>query len=846
LHLNVRQQMKRTATGFHPATAHSLNIGSQTEKMKTFTTSFLISIFFILHQNVSFPQQTENWLEMNEPINYAKLYLHTDREFYFQGDSIWFKAYYLNGQTQHFIPGFFNIYADLVDKNGQTIQSQVLPMANGVTSGNITISDSLEPGNYLLRAFTDFQKNWGEYAFFYKTLKISKIKNSFELTSDSITMGKKEKPEIDVAFLPEGGFLLEKQVNIVGVKAVDKNGTSISIQGEILDSKGELAARFCTEYKGMGKFSFIPLAGEIYTVNIDGHPDHLYEFSSIQKEGIKLEFIGEEKDNLWFRVTTNSKLFQGENYYFAIMHRGKVLFYQKFVQQGKSTKITLNQSDLQAGINRLILLDEQLKPISERPFFSKNFEINDVEIRLNQNQYETRSNVQLEIFDEEICDGSYSSLSVAIVDENAVGNNGPALNILSWLLIDSELKGNIESPADYFNDDKNISSENKLNLLMLTQGWNRYLWNSILEKDTPSVFKEVEGISIKGSVTKELNKKPVVNGEIVIKIFNDDFYTTAEGKTDENGRFSFDSIFFTDSAVVFIQARNKKGKLYTAIVLDPVFEKSPGVPESYLPAKKIFSDFPIQLYRQKYFNEMALNDFILESGSILLDEVIVKGEKIEKYDGHFRIYGEAHTSFKITDLDIFYPNVLSYLQGRVPGVQISGDNVIIRGVGSFDQSSEPLFLINGMPVSKESFLEIPMSVIDKVEVLKSPDKTAIFGMRGSNGVIAIFTKQGMDMGYNDTYTPGTLSEKIAGYSSYREFYSPKYTPENLDSERPDHRITLYWNPNIITELGKASISFFTSDNISHFKVFVEGVTINGEICLGTSEFVVNMDHSNYQ
>jgi len=362
----------------------------------------------------------------------------------------------------------------------------------------------------------------------------------------------------------------------------------------------------------------------------------------------------------------------------------------------------------------------------------------------------------------------------------------------------------------------------------------------------PPVFKEVKGISIKGSVTKDLNKKPVVNGDIVIKIFNDDFYNTDEGKTDENGRFSFDNIFFTDSAIVIIQARNKKGKLHTAITLDPVFEKSPRVPEPYLPAKEIFSDFPIQLYRQKYFNEMALKDFILDSGSILLDEVIVIGEKIKKYDGHFRLYGEAHTSFKITDLDISYPNVLSYLQGRVPGVQISGDNVTIRGVGTYMGSSEPLFLIDGMPALKESFLEIPMSVIDKVEVLKSADKTAIFGMRGSNGVIAIFTKQGTDMGYNGTYTPGTISEKIAGYSSYREFYSPKYTPENMGSEKPDHRITLYWNPNIITEHGEASISFFTSDDISHFKVFVEGVTINGKICMGTSEFVVNMDHSNYQ
>ncbi len=196
--------------------------------MKTLTTSILISILFIFNQNVSFPQQTENWLERNDPIHYRKLYLHTDREFYFQGDSVWFKAYYLDGQTHQFISGFYSMYADLVDKNGRTIHSQVLPIANGVTVGNIKIPHSLEPGNYLLRAFTDFQKSIGEDAFFNKTLKISKIKSSFELTKDNSTKKQKRKPEIDVAFLPGGGFLLAGQMNIVGFKAVDENGKGIS------------------------------------------------------------------------------------------------------------------------------------------------------------------------------------------------------------------------------------------------------------------------------------------------------------------------------------------------------------------------------------------------------------------------------------------------------------------------------------------------------------------------------------------------------------------------------------------------------------------------------------------
>jgi len=115
----------------------------------------------------------------------------------------------------------------------------------------------------------------------------------------------------------------------------------------------------------------------------------------------------------------------------------------------------------------------------------------------------------------------------------------------------------------------------------------------------------------------------------------------------------------------------------------------------------------------------------------------------------------------------------------------------------------------------------------------------MFGSRGANGVVAVFTKKGGAEDYSDRYIPGTLTEKLAGYAPYREFYSPVYTKENLNSERPDHRILLYWNPNIFTEKGKASIDFYSSDDISRFKVYVEGITNDGLICLGTTSFEVD-------
>ncbi len=133
---------------------------------------------------------------------------------------------------------------------------------------------------------------------------------------------------------------------------------------------------------------------------------------------------------------------------------------------------------------------------------------------------------------------------------------------------------------------------------------------------------------------------------------------------------------------------------------------------------------------------------------------------------------------------------------------------------------------------------IPMSSIDKVEILTG-NSAAIFGSRGATGVIAIYTRKGLDPIIPDDLFKGVITERIVGFSNYREFYSPKYTPENIDSPQPDFRTTLYWDPNITTEYGKAELNFFTSDDFSYYRVIVEGVMDNGDICLGTARFTVN-------
>ncbi|MDX6746591.1 TonB-dependent receptor plug domain-containing protein [Polaribacter sp. PL03] len=87
--------------------------------------------------------------------------------------------------------------------------------------------------------------------------------------------------------------------------------------------------------------------------------------------------------------------------------------------------------------------------------------------------------------------------------------------------------------------------------------------------------------------------------------------------------------------------------------------------------------------------------------------------------------------------NVLYRNIYEYLRGRVAGVVVSSDNsILIRGAGSFQGSTAPLFIVNGVSVS--SVEDIIPSDIKSVTVLKGPE-TAQYGVRGSNGVILIKT-----------------------------------------------------------------------------------------------------------
>ena len=139
-------------------------------------------------------------------------------------------------------------------------------------------------------------------------------------------------------------------------------------------------------------------------------------------------------------------------------------------------------------------------------------------------------------------------------------------------------------------------------------------------------------------------------------------------------------------------------------------------------------------------------DILMKEDAQGLDEVVVVGYGTVKK----RDLTGAVASVNAAKISAVPTSTASEaLQGRIPGVVVSNanwspgstPNVMIRGKRSITASNDPLYVIDGVPVTG-GIGEISPSDIESMEVLKDASATAIYGARGANGVILITTKQG--------------------------------------------------------------------------------------------------------
>jgi len=182
--------------------------------------------------------------EYTTKFQQEKVYLHLDKPYYAIGDDIWFKAYILNSKTQ--APSEISkiLYVELINEKDSVKKLIKLPVMGGITWGDFKLTDSLGEGNYRIRAYTNYMRNFSTDFFFDKTIKIGNSWANKVFTSTNYTYSKEnnaEKVTASIHFEDKNGV------------AYKENEVSYDVQ---LDFRSVAKGRTKTDLKGDAVISF--------------------------------------------------------------------------------------------------------------------------------------------------------------------------------------------------------------------------------------------------------------------------------------------------------------------------------------------------------------------------------------------------------------------------------------------------------------------------------------------------------------------------------------------------------------------------------------------------------------
>lgn len=769
-----------------------------------------------------------------------KVYVHTDRDAYLIGETIWLKGYLINGTTHEVDTVSRVLYVDLVDPVAKRVRLRTqLRATNSYAPGQLFLPDSLTAGTYLIRGYTNFMRNYPDAYFFSKTITLlpsNGVAAGVANTKSGQSSSRTSQP--DVQFLPEGGQLVEGIESRVAFKAVNALGVSIPVEGFVLNAKKDTLMGFSSTHVGMGYFTITPGVGETYTafVKLDNGPTVPYPLPVAQSQGVVMQVDNlSHKDNIKVYVKHNKTSTDAAAKLILLAQtRGQIVHVVRIPLAKKTSLIQLPRTEFPEGVSQLTLFDETQKPVSERlVFITKNKQIS-IALTPDKKTYKNREKIDVTITTTNAKGNPVAAnLSLAALDARLapeVDTSGPT--IVSHLLLSSDLTGSIEQPNYYF-DPAHADRWMQLDLLLMTQGWRRFVWADVLTGTIAPVRHSAErGLSLTGKVVR-LNQKDI-GGKVKLTFLLAKRDSTRDflfGETDEAGNFWAYDLDFTDTTTVMIQGTKGKANRSLAISLDQLLTPTVTLTRApYNPLEFRYDELAEFIRRTKEYLEIERQ--IQRNGEVLLNAVTVKAKKYQESDPRV-IYGTPDASVKFNPQNTSgRQTILDVIQGQVAGVQVIGNGltarVQIRGAANFNGPVDPLFVLDGMPMDLQAILGVSVQDVERVDVLKGAS-AAIYGSRASGGVISILTKRG-----GSTYdfikeaAPGTLVAKLPGYAPLKEFYAPRYDVKKPEHVRPDYRTTLFWAPMIQTNVeGKATVSFFTSDAKTDIRLRAEGITREG-------------------
>jgi len=855
-----------------------------------------------------------------------KVYLHFDKPYYAVGDTIWFKAYITIDVHQ---PSLVSkvVYVDILNSKDSLVKKMKLPAIGSIAMGNITLYKTFfKQGNYHIRAYTNYMRNFDPAYFFNKTITIGTSIDKNVFTNISLTASVKSnntkvdavihyntpdgraytgkrvtwkvqnsddetlfkgrvttnnmgnatisfptnKPDainsavlmttidldsktvnhsfslkhaaspMDVQFFPEGGDLINGMQSKVAFKAIKPDGLGIDVKGSVIDNTGTVVAAITTQHLGMGVFDLSPVAGKTYKAAIT-FPDgsqNTYELPKAKNDGMTLSVSNADPEKIILTFSASDAFFQANKYKMIsiLAQNGQVICYgarSPLVKKVYTDSIAKSKIVTGTGVTKFTLFASNGEVLAERVIFIQRNDLLNINLHTAKTSYSPRQKVTVDVLAKKADQPSESNLSVTVLDETKVPfDENAETTILTSLLLTSDLKGYIEKPNYYFNH-ANAQTNADLDVLMLTQGYTRFLYKDVLANKIPPVkFLPEDGIEIAGTLRTSVGM-PISSGLVNFSI--KDKHISKQTMTNQLGEFKF-KLSFPDSVNAVIDAKGDYNSSHMMIIVNSVTYQEP-TPNYAAPDEVANIDTSLAAYL-KNNKQLALNSHVLK-------EVVIN-EAAPERKPHHEDYPSLIGLSSISDQEISGAamagciNLFECLKTMANAfVYDDGDLYVRRRHTIGDKSTPVAVYYNGLAVDYNFLSSLGPADVESVEVFTSDGYSGVNKNTGTKGVLVINGKKAVK---NPKMTREQVNALIAaiknssislspmGYTMTRVFYNPKYDVSGNAPMGGDLRTTIYWNPKVVTDKnGVASFDYFNADGKGTYRVIIEGIDSNGNI-----------------
>lgn len=820
----------------------------------------LLGILPATAQNSSvFERFFANAVTFSKTFPREKVHLHLDNSSYYQGDTIWFKAYVVTATNNQLSSISKPLYVELLDQLGNVMERHIIKLHDGEGEGHIALTNAFFTGYYEIRAYTCWMLAFDDTSYFSQTIPIYRKRLTHKESPRSIavynmdkSMAQRplpQKDELEARFYPEGGNLVQGIPCVIGFETVSRDSGFVNLDGFLLSPSGERTIPISTIHDGMGSFMYTPREQPANVEILFRGSTYRFVLPKALPQGYSMSVANRESS---FDVTVKrSSESLTDSLALFTFSQGTPHSFNTIEFVGKVSKtLRIMKSDLPSGIVRMSLINAAGHTLCDRFCFSYPKKTITMKGDSDSKVYTPyqKARYKVKVTDAEGKPVRNASVSIAIRDGERTDYIPSSQTIETDLLLTSDLKGYIHQPAYYF-EEQSRGRRKLLDNLLLIRGWRQYdITQLIGEKPFEPKQMPEPNLTLYGHVDSWFGKQQS-NIAVTVLGKRDTIYVSGATYTDSLGNFSLpmDDMYGRMESVIQTKRNGKQKNRYADVSLYRNFE--PGLRAYDWRELHPTWEEPVDtLALQQLVDSLTTNQ--LEANALQIDEVVVKGKK-------------RHSTLK--DTESFERDILAFYNIRKHIDKLRDEGKYVSNeVGFFLHNLNPLinpegtqygvnplrYSVNGEEIQlpyiekdldmvetamlyMDKFNRYAYSVDDNYRIQKSELTDAYTHLRVDTAsqtelnkyVVRCAFKMADNWSSNKNYRPsrGIRRTVIQGYDEPKAFYSPIY-PESgyFDSNADEMRRTLYWNPNLKTdENGIAVVEYYNGSYTTYMNVCAE-------------------------